>query len=74
MIHNRATIRSLTKEAAVRAVLENSDMVYSKAELGYAKKTANDRARRVLEWTQRDPCEATAAAAKSMVSKGLLKA
>jgi len=43
-------------------------------DLGYAKKTRNEKAQRVLDWTPHDPHEAVAAAAKSMVRKGLLKA
>jgi nucleoside-diphosphate-sugar epimerase len=43
-------------------------------DLGHAKKTSNEKARRMLDWTPRDPREAIVAAAKSMVDKGLLKA
>lgn len=43
-------------------------------DLGYAKRTSNEKARRVLGWTPRDPHEAIVAAAESMVRKGLLKA
>jgi nucleoside-diphosphate-sugar epimerase len=42
-------------------------------DLGYAKKTSNEKARRRLDWTPRDPREAITAAARSMVEKGLLK-
>ncbi|OBR54767.1 SDR family oxidoreductase [Paraburkholderia tropica] len=38
-------------------------------DLGYAKKTSNAKARRILSWTPREPREAVAAAAASMVSK-----
>ncbi|WP_113700020.1 SDR family oxidoreductase [Nonomuraea lactucae] len=41
-------------------------------DLGYAKKTSNEKARRVLGWTSRDPEEAIVAAAESMVKKGLV--
>lgn len=41
-------------------------------DLGYAKKTSNDKARRVLGWTPRDPKEAIVAAAESMVAKNLV--
>jgi nucleoside-diphosphate-sugar epimerase len=41
-------------------------------DLGYAKTTSNEKARRVLGWTARDPREAIVAAAQSMVRKGLL--
>jgi len=43
-------------------------------DLGYAKKTSNEKARRVLDWTPREPREAIVAAAKSMARKGMLKA
>ncbi|MGV8830920.1 MAG: SDR family oxidoreductase [Devosia sp.] len=42
-------------------------------DLGYAKKTSNQKATGVLGWTPRAPREAIAAAAHSMVEKGLLK-
>jgi nucleoside-diphosphate-sugar epimerase len=41
-------------------------------DLGYLKKTSNDKARRVLGWTPRDPREAIVAAAESMVRKGFV--
>ena len=43
------------------------------ADLGYSKKTSNDEAQRVLGWTPHPPREAIAAAAESMVRKGLVK-
>ena len=42
-------------------------------DLGYAKRTSNAKARRMLEWTPRDPHEAIVAAGMSMVGKGLIK-
>ena len=42
-------------------------------DLGYAKKTSNEKALKLLDWTPRNPREAVAAAAKSMVRKRLLK-
>lgn len=42
------------------------------ADLGYRKRLSSDRARRVLGWTSRDPHEAIAAAAQSMVARGLI--
>ena len=42
-------------------------------DLGYSKRTSNEKARRILGWTARDPAEAIAAAAASMVAKGLVK-
>ena len=38
-------------------------------DLGYAKNTSNEKARRVLGWTPRDPHEAIVAAAQSMIAK-----
>lgn len=43
-------------------------------DLGYAKQTSNEKARRVLDWTPRPPIDAIVAAAKSMVEKHLLRA
>ncbi|OBR54719.1 SDR family oxidoreductase [Paraburkholderia tropica] len=40
-------------------------------DLGYAKKTANDKARQLLGWNPRDPREAIVAAAQTMVRQGL---
>ncbi|ROP61506.1 aldehyde reductase [Curtobacterium sp. PhB115] len=40
-------------------------------DLGYAKRTSNERARTVLGWTPRDPHEAIVAAARSLLEKGL---
>jgi nucleoside-diphosphate-sugar epimerase len=41
-------------------------------DLGYAKKTTNEKARTVLDWMPRDARQAIGAAAQSMVRKGLL--
>lgn len=38
-------------------------------DLGYARKTSNEKARRLLGWTPRDPHEAILAAAESMLAK-----
>ncbi|BDG10769.1 SDR family oxidoreductase [Anaeromyxobacter paludicola] len=38
-------------------------------DLGYAKRTSNEKARRVLGWTARDPHEAVVAAAESIVAQ-----
>lgn len=43
-------------------------------DLGYAKKTSNEKARAILNWVPRHPSEAIIAAAESMVEKGLVKA
>lgn len=41
-------------------------------DLGYAKRTSNERARTVLGWTPRDSREAITAAAESLVARGLV--
>lgn len=43
-------------------------------DLGYAKRTSNEKARQMLGWTPRDPHEAIIAAAESMVRRNLVKA
>ena len=48
----------------------NAEMRPFVSDLGYAKNTSNDKARRVLGWTPREPCEAIVAAATSLVSLG----
>jgi len=52
----------------------NPELRPSVPDLGYARKTSNEKARRVLDWTPRDPREAIVAAATSMIRKGLLTA
>jgi nucleoside-diphosphate-sugar epimerase len=42
-------------------------------DIGYRKKTSNEKARRVLGWSPRDAREAIADAVMSMVAKGLVK-
>lgn len=42
-------------------------------DLGYRKQLTNEKARRVLGWTPRDPKDAITAAGESMVRKGLVK-
>ena len=42
-------------------------------DLGYAKRTSNEKARRVLGWAPRDPKDAIVAAAESMVAKDFVK-
>lgn len=42
-------------------------------DLGYAKKTSNEKARRVLGWRPRNPEEAIVAGAQSMTAKNLVK-
>jgi nucleoside-diphosphate-sugar epimerase len=47
--------------------LFNAELRQVIPDLGYAKKTSNDKARRLLDWRPRDAREAIAAAAQSMV-------
>jgi nucleoside-diphosphate-sugar epimerase len=47
----------------------NAEMRPFVPDLGYAKKTSNDKARRVLGWTPREPREAIVAAATSLVAR-----
>jgi nucleoside-diphosphate-sugar epimerase len=44
------------------------------ADLDYKKSLTNQKARRMLGWSPRDPKEAIVAAGESMVRKGLVKA
>lgn len=81
-----ATIRAALGDAAKRvptralpdivvriAARFNAEMRSFVSDLGYAKKTSNDKARRVLGWTPREPREAIVAAATSMVGRTLSK-
>ena len=47
----------------------NAEMRPFVPDLGYAKKTSNDKARQVLGWTPREPREAIVAAATSMAAR-----
>jgi len=63
-----ATIRARLGDAAKHVPTKTMP----EPDLDYAKKTSNEKARRVLGWTPRDPREAIASAAESMVAKGLV--
>jgi nucleoside-diphosphate-sugar epimerase len=80
-----ATIRGALGEAASRVPtrvvpslvvrvggLFSPVMRATAADLGYSKRTSNEKARRVLDWTARPAREAIVAAAESMVAKGLV--
>lgn len=54
------------------AALFNAELRAITPDLGYAKRTSNAKAHRLLGWTPRDPREAIVAAARSMVEKALL--
>ena len=70
----RVPTRSIPDLALRIAALFNAELRSSVPDLGYAKKSSNEKARRVLDWTPRDPREAIIAAAQSMARKGLIKA
>lgn len=69
----RVPTRSIPNLVLRIVALFNAELRPFVPDLGYAKKTSNEKARRVLGSTPRDPHEAIVAAAKSMVRKGLLK-
>ncbi|RRN62810.1 aldehyde reductase [Caulobacter sp. 602-1] len=66
----RVPTRALPDFVVRIAARFNAEMRPFVADLGYAKKTSNDKARRVLGWTPRDPREAIVAAAASLVGRG----
>ncbi|MDR6954782.1 nucleoside-diphosphate-sugar epimerase [Ancylobacter sp. 3268] len=63
----RVPMRALPDFVVRIAARFNAEMRPFVPDLGYAKKTSNDKARRVLGWTPREPREAIVAAAISMV-------
>lgn len=65
--------RSLPSFVVRIGALFNPELRPVVPDLGYAKKTSNEKARRLLGWTPRDPHEAIVAAAESMVKKGLVR-
>ncbi|WP_334151192.1 SDR family oxidoreductase [Microbacterium sp.] len=80
-----ATIRTTVGDAASRvptrtipnlvvriAAVFNPAFRATVPDLGYRKQLTNAKARRMLRWSPRDPHEAIAAAAQSMVAKGLV--
>jgi nucleoside-diphosphate-sugar epimerase len=70
----RVPTRSIPNLVLRIAALFNAELRPSIPDLGYAKKSSNEKAHVLLGWTPREPREAIVAAAKSMVRKGLLKA
>jgi nucleoside-diphosphate-sugar epimerase len=70
----RVPTRSIPDLVLRIVALFNAELRPSVPDLGYAKKTSNEKARRMLDWTPRASREAIVAAAKSMVRKGLIKA
>ena len=68
----RVPTRSIPNPMLRAIALVNAEMRHVVPDLGYAKRTSNEKARRVLDWQPRDPREAILAAAKSMVRKDLV--
>jgi nucleoside-diphosphate-sugar epimerase len=67
----RVPTRTLPDFVVRIAARFNAEMRPFVADLGYAKKTSNEKARRVLGWDPRKPSEAIVAAATSMVTTTL---
>lgn len=70
----RVPTRALPNVVLRALAVFNADLRPIVHDLGYAKATSNEKARRMLGWTPRPPREAVIAAARSMVDRGLLKA
>ena len=68
----RVPTRSIPDFALRIAALFDAELRPSVLDLGYAKKTSNEKARALLGWTPRDPREAIVAAARSMARKGTM--
>ena len=66
----RVPTRSIPDFVLRIVALFNAELRPFVPDLGYAKKTSNEKARRVFDWTPRDSREAIVAAANSMISKG----
>lgn len=71
---SRVPTRSIPDIAVRTMSLFNPELRAFTPDLGFSKKTTNEKARRVLGWTPRPPSEAIISAAKSMVERGLVKA
>lgn len=69
----RVPERTLPNLVLRALALFNAELRPIVQDLGYAKATSNDKARRGLDWTPRAPHDAIVAAARSMVDRGLLK-
>ncbi|MFF3488594.1 SDR family oxidoreductase [Streptomyces sp. NPDC002701] len=65
--------RSLPNFAVKAGARINPELREIVPDLGYSRKTSNDKALRVLGWQPRDPKDAILAAARSLVAKGLVK-
>ncbi len=70
---SRVPTRSIPDIAVRVMALFNAELRVFAPDLGFSKKTSNDKAKRLLGWTPREPREAIVSAAKSMIERGLLK-
>ncbi|MFJ3385929.1 MULTISPECIES: SDR family oxidoreductase [unclassified Curtobacterium] len=68
----KAPKRSMPNAAVRAAAAFRPEFRAFVPDLGYAKRTSNERARMVLGWTPRDPKEAITAAAESLVARRLI--
>ena len=69
----RVPTRTVPNLVLKALALVNAELRPIVQDLGHAKATSNDKARRVLEWTPRAPREAVVAEAMSLVDRGLVK-
>ncbi|WP_104090003.1 aldehyde reductase [Arthrobacter sp. GMC3] len=67
----RVPTQTIPDEVVRAAAESNPQFREMLPDLGYAKKTSNDKARNLLGWSPRDAAEAIASAAESMVKKVL---
>jgi nucleoside-diphosphate-sugar epimerase len=70
---NRVPTRTIPNLAVRAAAIFSAQFRPMVADLGYAKKTSNEKARHVLGWRPRDPADAIVAAARSLIAKNLVK-
>jgi nucleoside-diphosphate-sugar epimerase len=66
---SRVPTRNIPNLAVRAGARFNAEMREIAPDLGYARRTSNEKARRVLGWQPRDPKEAILAAARSLVSQ-----
>jgi nucleoside-diphosphate-sugar epimerase len=64
--------RSIPNDVVRAAAVDSPEFRPMVPDLDYSKKTSNEKARRVLGWTPRDPEDAIVAAAESIVAKDLV--
>lgn len=69
---DRVPTQTIPDDVLRTAAQSNPALASTALDLGYQKQLTNEKARRILGWTPRDPHEAIAAAAQSMVDKNLI--